>query len=146
MADKYYIDLNGELYGNDRQTRPDGTLDPIAPTSPGPNYRWNGADWALPTPTPDWEGLTQQFQFPGNALYAAIAAQVAVSGFAAQDHWSNFKLMMLSPSLRSTDTLAAGMGYLVFLLGQAGQAIDADVKAEWNTLITTNHFPDDCKL
>lgn len=141
-----YQAADGTVYGGDRQQREDGSYDPELPDRPSPQHTWDGAQWVLPTPTPNWNGLVQQFQFPGNQLYASIAAQVATSGFAAQDHWSNFKLMMLSPSLRSTEALAAGMSYLVFLLGQSGQAIEPAIKGEWNALITANHFPNDCKL
>jgi hypothetical protein len=108
---------------------------------------WEAANAPPPLlPQPDWENLAAQFQFPGNALYGAIAAQVAVSGFAAQDHWSNFKLMLLTPSQRSPQTLAAGMNYLVWLLTMAGQPVSPTVTAEWNRLLLANNFPSSCLI
>ncbi len=140
-----YLSESSLIYGGERQLRADGSFDPEIPDRPSPQHQWSGTAWELEL-APDWDSLTTQFQFPGNALYSAIAAQVAVSGFAAQDHWSNFKLMLLTPSLRSAEALAAGMNYLSFLLAQAGQTITPAIKSEWNALLAANQFPASCKL
>ena len=144
-----YLDGNGNPYGGDRQYGPDGIFDPEIPDRPGEDYTWNktmGA-WQKNAPIGEWEQLAAQFNFPGNGLYGAIYNCVkAASSDDLRDHWSNFKLLIVTPALQSNEALAAGINYLVYLLALGNQAIPADAKIQWNSLVSSCKFPDTCKL
>lgn len=64
----YYLDANGEMYGGDRQQRPDGTFDPELPDRPSPEHQWDGFQWALPPALPDWKKLYDRLR--GSDLFA----------------------------------------------------------------------------
>jgi hypothetical protein len=99
-----------------------------------------------PAPAIQWAEFVQYFSVPGqggHALYQSILAKVGASGFAVQDHWSNFKL-----SLSSQDVaiFAAGVQYLNQLLNTASHGLSESDIEGWNSLMDEFHFPNSCHL
>lgn len=99
-----------------------------------------------PTAAPDWTGLMQDFQYPGNTLYASIVGKVAGTGFTVQDHWANLKMLISTAALQNVGALAAGISHLATLLDEVDLPLaDSDISA-WNDLMDEHHFPNGCKL
>jgi hypothetical protein len=95
---------------------------------------------------PSWTRLTATFQMPGNPLYNAVLEKIAHAGFTTQDHWSNFKLLLSTPALQSTESLAASIAHLDRLLSDAGHGLSNQDKASWNRLMEECNFPIECQL
>ncbi|MDX2215535.1 MAG: hypothetical protein SFY66_19885 [Oculatellaceae cyanobacterium bins.114] len=103
------------------------------------------ANWQ-PEPEPKWDEFVANFNYPGNTLYASVVGKVSQAGFAAQDHWGNFKLMMVDSRLRSPQALQASIGYLKLLLEQANQPLSQQDIEAWNNEMESYDFPEICKL
>lgn len=99
-----------------------------------------------PEPDPMWVEFLAAFQYPGNPLYSSLASKVAESGFVAQDHWANLKMLISTPALQNVGALAAGLSHLTTILEHAEHPVDENDIAEWNALMDEYDFPDECKL
>jgi hypothetical protein len=102
--------------------------------------------YTAPEVEPQWEQFLGYFSVPGQGghkLYQAILTKVSESGFAAQDHWQNFKMALSS---QNSGVFAASIQYLRTLLSTADNDLSASEEEDWNALMDQFGFSDGCKL
>jgi hypothetical protein len=138
-----YLNEAGQPYQGDRQIREDGSWDSVIPDRPSVEYVWNGQAWELQR-IPNVSGLATEFQYPGNVLYGSVVQKVSVAGFVAQDHWQNFKLLLMSNP--PEEAISAGIQYLANLLATANQPLTESDKAAWNALVQKYDLDQGCQL
>lgn len=103
---------------------------------------------------PSVSSFVSEFTLPGaNTLYASVLEKVAAAGFAAQDHWQNFKTVVMGGRLEEVPAAIAYLDQLLLAAGHplsqtdiSGDAEQGDPHTGWNTLCDKHHFPEDCKL
>lgn len=125
-------------------------------------WDWDAGEWrfeAIPPPElppelPQVDEFIAEFRTPGlDTVYGSVAQKVAQCSFLTQDHWANFKAVVLGGQVAD---IPAAINYLAHLLTTEGHPLSAQdimgsVKAGdsfngWNTLITQYNFPADCLL
>ncbi|MDA0269232.1 MAG: hypothetical protein O3A14_20325 [Cyanobacteria bacterium] len=113
--------------------------------------------WAAIRPSvlpPDLQAFRAEFSTPGaNSLYGSVLGKVAAAGFAAQDHWQNFKAVVSEGRVLE---IPGAIAYLDQLLVAAGQPLsETEINGDteqgdpyngWNTLCDKYHFPEGCKF
>lgn len=125
-------------------------------------WDWSAAAWKfevipLPPPPPkmpEVDAFIAEFRTPGlDTVYGSVAGKVAQCTFLTQDHWANFKNVVLGGQVAD---IPAAIAYLAHLLTTEGHPLSAQdivgsVEAGdnfngWNTLITQYNFPPECLL
>lgn len=93
----------------------------------------------------NWTGLLKKFLEPGNALYESCLAKAIAAGELAYHRFSNLQQVISNQELRSPAAIAYGIDQLNGALTGAN-ALDADEKSAWNSLIDTYNLPSYCKI
>ena len=126
------------------------------------SWDWDAGAWvfeAIPPPdlppvVPQVEAFVTEFRTPGlDTVYGSVAQKVAQCSFLTQDHWANFKSVVLGGQIADIPAAIAYLAHLLTTEGHplsaqdiAGSVEDGDSFNGWNTLIDQYNFPPECLL
>ena len=136
----YYLNLNNQVYGGDRQQRDDGSFDPIAPERPTDQHQWDGSQWALPESERNYLGFYQGLLNPDEGLplfwyVRSIASTNLLVNTAYTDLMGSLQFQQL-PGFQSS------IWILVASMQGAGYALSTEQLASMRSLLDHYGFSD----